>query len=414
MAGSTTNASRPKASRRTSVWSRLQSSAMSWSIPLGRYFGIPVFVHWTFTILLAFVGFSYFTATEGDLRATGMGIALILAVFGCVLLHEYGHALMARRFGVGTTDITLLPIGGVARLERMPEGPGQELLVAIAGPLVNVGIAIVLMLVGARLPSTGLMGGDFADGFFLLDYLLFVNLFLVGFNLLPAFPMDGGRMLRSLLALKLPYARATRIAASVGQLMAILFAFVGLLVIGNPLLLLIAFFVWTGAEGEARQVEERVSLQDVLVRHAMLTDYQSLRPHDTLATAVSALLAGSQPDFPVITEDGRLVGILSRRGLIEGLSRHGRDARVGDHLVDSGPTMIDINEYVLPALGPLRSGEIPCMVVVDHGHPVGILNLDNISEYLMVRTALMANGHPPSESDPNRLRGRETGTPISV
>ncbi len=221
---------------------------MSWSFRLGRIAGIPIFVHWTFLILLAWLVYGHWVAGH-DLATTLEGVGFVLAIFGCVVLHELGHALAARRYGVPTADITLLPIGGVARLQRIPEHPAEELVVAIAGPLVNVAIVAALYLLGVRWPGTPLNNEHhFLVSASFFPKLMYVNAFLVLFNLLPAFPMDGGRVLRALLALKLDYARATRFAASVGQLMAIGFGFFGLT--GSPMLLLIALFVWIGAEGK--------------------------------------------------------------------------------------------------------------------------------------------------------------------
>ncbi len=273
---------------------------MSWSFRLGRIAGIPIYVHWTFLILLAWLVYGHWAAGH-DAATTLEGVGFVLAIFGCVVLHELGHALAARRYGVPTADITLLPIGGVARLQRIPEHPVEELVVAVAGPLVNVAIvACCSPSASAGRGRRSATSGTPSSSASFLSKLMYVNAFLVCFNLLPAFPMDGGRVLRALLAMKLDYARATRIAASVGQLMAIGFGFFGLT--GSPMLLLIALFVWIGAEGEARMVQERVTLRDIPVRAAMLTDYRILNPSSTLGQAAELLLAGAQQDFPVMGE----------------------------------------------------------------------------------------------------------------
>jgi Zn-dependent protease len=222
---------------------------------LGRVAGIAVQVHWTFLLLLGWVALMH-TRAGGGLADALRGVALTLAVFACVVLHEYGHALTARRYGIGTRDITLLPIGGVARLVRMPEDPRQELLVAAAGPAVNVmlaaAFAAVLAGTGGRVPITGvtLFGSRF------LEQLMWINVVLVIFNLLPAFPMDGGRVLRALLALRMPYLKATRWAAAAGQTMAVALGFAGI-VLPSPFMVLIALFVFSGARAEARMVEQR-------------------------------------------------------------------------------------------------------------------------------------------------------------
>jgi Zn-dependent protease len=222
-------------------------------------------MHATFLILIGFLALSYWSVGQ-SVEAVLAGVGFILALFGCVLLHEYGHALTARRFGIKTRDITLLPIGGVARLERMPDDPRQELWVALMGPAVNVVIAALLFvwlsLTSGIQPITEL--GIASGGF--LERLMVINIFLVAFNMLPAFPMDGGRVLRALLALRLEYTRATQIAASLGQLMAILFGFVGLLY--NPFLIFIAFFVWIGAAQEASMVQMKAALGGIPVSQA--------------------------------------------------------------------------------------------------------------------------------------------------
>jgi Zn-dependent protease/CBS domain-containing protein len=357
---------------------------MAWSWKIGRVAGIPIYVHWTFLVLIAWLVLG--ELLEGhDLAVALEGVGFVLALFGCVVLHELGHALTARRFGVPTADITLLPIGGVARLQRIPEHPPQELLVALAGPAVNVAIVVVLLALGVRFP------GNMADADHLIKArfgpkLLEVNVFLVLFNLLPAFPMDGGRVLRALLAMRLEYARATRIAASIGQFMAIGFGLLGLTG-GNPILLLIALFVWIGAESEAVQVEERMVLKGVAVRAAMITDYRTLAPYDTLGHAAEVLLAGAQHDFPVVTADGQTAGLLTRSDLMAGLSRGGPDARVADFARTAVGT-VEANAPLGPAVARLRAGEGPCLQVVEHARPVGLLTLENIGEYLMVRTAL--------------------------
>ncbi len=334
-------------------------------------------------ILIAWVVYGHWAAGN-DLATTAEGVGFVLSIFGCVVLHELGHALAARRYGVATADITLLPIGGVARLERMPERPSEELVVAIAGPLVNVAIVATLWLAGVRVPSSSQDPQFLVDGSF-LPKLMTVNVFLFLFNLLPAFPMDGGRVLRALLALRMEYSRATNLAARIGQFMAILFGYFGLTT-GNPMLLLIALFVWIGAEGEARQVLERVSLRDIPIRSAMLTDYKTLAPSDTLGHAVGLLLAGTQQDFPVLGV-GQADRVLTRDALLAGLARGGNDLLVGDApLIELG--RVEIGEPLAPAIARLRQGGEPCLEVTEHGRPVGLLTIENVGEFLMVRTAL--------------------------
>jgi Zn-dependent protease/CBS domain-containing protein len=354
----------------------------SWSWKLGRIAGIPIYIHWTFLILLGWILFAGLSAGK-TVNAALVEVGFVLSIFGCVVLHELGHALMARRFGVQTSDITLLPIGGVARLQRIPEKPSEELLVAIAGPLVNVVIVAILYLAGVRLAIVVTDEHILLEGGF-LGRLMLVNAFLVAFNLLPAFPMDGGRMLRAVLAMFLNYGRATRIAAGIGQLMALVFVFLGLM--GNPLLILIALFVWIGAGAEADQVQERLELQGIPVREAMLTDFHVLAPADTLAHAAELLLAGTQHDFPVMDGE-QVVGVLTRESLMRGLAQGGRDAPVAEYAAaDVGE--VEVDSMLVPAVALLREAGIPCLQVVDDGRTVGLLTLENIGEYLMVRAAL--------------------------
>jgi Zn-dependent protease len=350
---------------------------------MGHLAGIRVQMHWTFLILIAWVVLEY--ALQGANPAEVLlGIVLVLLVFACVVLHELGHALTARRFGIRTRDITLLPIGGVARLERMPDEPRQELLVAIAGPAVNVVIAAALWLL---LEGTGSLTG-LADatriGGSLLGTLMYVNILLVGFNLLPAFPMDGGRMLRALLAMRLPYARATRIAANAGAGMAVLFGFAGLILV-NPFLLFIALFVYLGAQSEAHQTINRVALEGLTVRDAMMTRFTMLPEDATLGQAAEELLAGAQQDFPV-TADGRLLGVLGRSALVVQLRQRGPAATVGEFAANGCDTASE-GESLEEALARMREGHCNSIPVVRDGKVVGMLTLENVSELLLLSGA---------------------------
>ena len=382
----------PLRERQSGFLRGIEVSSMSWSWKLGRVAGIPIYVHWTFVILIAAIVLGYWAESHNLLTALEGG-GFILSLFGCVVLHELGHALMARRFGVPTTDITLLPIGGVARLQRIPERPVQELLIALAGPAVNVVIVGLLFFVfQVRFP------GDVGDPQHLVQArfwpkILEVNAFLAGFNMLPAFPMDGGRVLRALLAMRLPYSQATRLAASIGQLMAIGFGLLGLCVPQYFLLLFIALFVWIGAEAEATQVEERIALKDVPVRTAMLTEYHTLMPFDSLGHAADLLLAGTQHDFPIVsTTDHSFQGLLTRSDLMTGLARAGRDALAGDH-AKTGISSVEASSPLVAAVARLRAGQGPCLQVVDQGETVGLLTLENVGEFLMVREALAGEGN---------------------
>jgi Zn-dependent protease len=357
----------------------------SWNLRIGRYFGIPIDIHWTFWLLLVYVFYGSVTDDKTPTEAL-VSVLFVISLFGCVVLHELGHALMARRFGVKTRDITLYPIGGVARLERIPERPIEELLVAIAGPLVNVAIAGALFLGGVRLPEnagqpTALTRADF------LSSLLLVNCVLVVFNLLPAFPMDGGRVLRAFLALFMDYVRATRIAAAMGQFMAILFGFLGLS--GAPMLLFIALFVWLGASGEAGSVEQRYLLKDARVRDAMLVNYAKVRTNDTLGAVVQRLLGGSQTEFPVYDPvSEHAVGLLTRNILINSLATLGAGGLVSECPIET----LGVDKAKRPlvdAIQDMREAGQSCLEVVDErGQVVGLLTNENLAEFIMVQSAL--------------------------
>ena len=365
---------------------------MSWCWKLGKLAGITVQVHWTFLILIAWTIYAYGSSTQ-NLADTIEGVLFIFALFGCVVLHELGHALAARGYGIETEDITLLPIGGLARLKKIPEEPREELVVALAGPAVNLVIVLGLTLGGISLPILDSSSSDWFLQTPFLAKLLAINLMLLTFNLLPAFPMDGGRVLRALLAMRMDHARATRIAASIGQFMAILFGFLGLSA-GQPFLLLIALFVWIGAESEAAQTAERVIFSDAIVENASLRDYQTLRPEDSLEHASALLLEGSQHDFPVL--DGRRpLGVLARGQLIAGLAKEGRHALVRDWMT-SGLECVAPEDPLLDAVNRLRASGSLCMLVRAHDQDShqGLLTLENAGEYFLVQVALMESSNP--------------------
>jgi len=320
---------------------------------------------------------------NGTVAAVVEGVGFILTLFACVVLHEFGHALTAARYGIRTRDITLLPIGGVARLERMPEVPIQEQWVALAGPAVNVVIALLLFVwLQASGSSESVVQVGVATGGF-LERVMMANVYLVGFNLLPAFPMDGGRALRALLATRMEYTRATSRAAIVGQGMAIVFAFVGLQ--GNPVLLFIALFVWIGAGQEASMTQMKSALAGIPLRRAMLTDFRTLSSTNTLGDAVDLLLAGSQQDFPVLA-NGRIEGILTRSDLVKGLTRGGRNANVADAMKRDCPTA-EASEMLETVLARVQSRECHTVPVVENGMLVGLVTMDNVGEFLMIHAA---------------------------
>jgi Zn-dependent protease/CBS domain-containing protein len=366
---------------------------MAWSFKLARIAGIDVYIHATFLMLLGWIALMHWNQ-DRSLASVVNGVGYIVALFGCVVAHEYGHALTARRYGIRTQDITLLPIGGLARLERMPDKPSQELAVALAGPAVNVVIAAALFawLLASGWHESNDIGVTTGA---LLPRIMAANAFLVAFNLLPAFPMDGGRALRALLATRMPYAEATRLAASIGQGMAMLFGFLGLF--GNPMLIFIALFVWIGAGQEAGMVQVKSALAGVSVRSAMLTQFRALEPSQTLGDAVDLLLSGSQQDFPV-AESGRLVGMLPRSALMKALAAAGRDATISAHM-QRGCGAASPDEPLEPVLARLQDESCRTLpVLAPGGTLLGLLTLENVGELLMVISATRTGYHAPAST----------------
>ncbi len=356
---------------------------MKWSWNVGRYFGIPVAIHATFLIIIAWVMLLHWI--DGDtLRDMLIGVGFVLAIFVCVLLHEFGHSLMARKFGIETKDITLLPIGGLSRIEKIPEKPFQEFLVTAAGPAVNVVIAIGLFLwlwftsSVEPLKELSVTTGPF------LERLMLVNIFLVLFNILPAFPMDGGRLVRALLATKLEYTKATQVAATLGQGMALLFGFIGFFI--NPFLIFIAFFVWIGAEQEASMVQMKTVLGDTKVDQAMITDFKTLSIHDTLAEAADLILSGSQHDFPVMEND-QLVGILTRSDLMVTLAKQGKEFPIQEVMQKEFHT-VEPTTTLEQAFTELKECQCQTVPVISNGQLVGLVTMDNVGEFVMIQSAL--------------------------
>ncbi len=354
---------------------------MGWSAKIGRLFGIDVFVHWTFPLLLLFIAGS--ALMQGAPLAIALeGMLFVLAVFGCVVLHELGHALTARRYGIATRDITLLPIGGVARLERMPENPWHELWVALAGPAVNVVIAAGLLgslyILGnvTRALDVSLLGGAF------LARLMWVNVALVVFNLLPAFPMDGGRVLRAMLAMHTSYAKATRIAARTGQMMAVLFGIVGFMY--NPLLILIAVFIYFGAAQEASAAEFRSLIKGVAVHQAMIARPGTLSPYDRAEDAAETIAMGYQRDYPVLHE-GRIVGLLVGDDLFTRLEQgEPIEGTVSERMRPDPPT-IDAAAPLEEALAMIQEHNVPALPVTYYGQLVGLVTVDSLSRFANLR-----------------------------
>lgn len=356
---------------------------MKWSWKIGEFAGIGVFVHATFPLLLAFVALPAIL-NDGDIVGAIESILFILVLFVCVVLHEYGHALTARRYGIQTQDITLLPIGGVARLERMPEKPSQEFFVAIAGPMVNVVIAailfVVMILAGVAVPSLGLGFGN--ESF--IEQLFTINVMLVLFNLIPAFPMDGGRVLRALLASRIDYAKATTYAARIGQAIAVVFAIAGFFV--SPLLILTAVFIFFGAQGETQMAQQRSKLRGFTVGHAMRTNIRALAPYEWLSSAVDSIMSTAQQDFPIV-ENGRVVGILTRDALLKGIQQFGAYVPIAQ-VMRRDVTTVEANQPLGAAAETMQANQMMSVPVTNNGTLVGILTFDSIREFLTLQKIL--------------------------
>lgn len=358
---------------------------MKWSLRLARLAGIDVFVHWTFILLIGWILVSNLGAGRSWSESL-WSIWFILSLFVCVVLHEFGHALTGRRYGITTKNIVLLPIGGVANMEKMPEKPIQELWVALAGPAVNVLIAALLALV--LLTQGKLVVPESADAAisasnFLLN-LLVVNLWLVLFNLIPAFPMDGGRVLRALLAMRYDRVKATNIAAKLGQLLGIVF--IGLGLFNNVWLIFIGVFIFLGAGSEANFESTQAVLARYKVADALMRQFTTLHAWDRLDKAIELLLNGQGKEF-LVEEDNRIVGVLTRDDIIRGLQEGNREEIVG-RLATTNFAPLALQTSLKDAFEMMaRNGMSICPVLSDEGELLGVINQENIMELLMIAEA---------------------------
>lgn len=347
-------------------------------------FGVPVRFHFTFWLIVIWM----IVLTSGGRQSVAGAALFIFGLFLSVLLHEAGHALMARRYGIATQEIVMLPIGGLARLERQPRA-GEEFWVAFAGPLVNFFLG--LLLLGAAFWTGGGVSVEHwleAADANIASRLAVANLVLALFNLLPAFPMDGGRVLRSLLAERRPYEEATRITARIGTGVAALLALLGLLQ-GNFLLLFVALFIYIGAMQESMAATAQALMQGAKVRDAMVTDFRTLSHGDTIRDAAELLLATSQQDFPVLAGP-RVTGLLSRSHLLRALAAEGPDGYVASAMDRDFPRL-DPEDDLAEAAGALGSG-VNCALVFEDDQLVGMVTAENLSEYLVLKKLREARG----------------------
>jgi len=358
---------------------------MKFSLYLGKYRGIKVFIHWTFSLLLLWIIIAN-TQSGTPLADTGWTLLFILLIFLCVILHEFGHALTAQKYGIQTKDIILLPIGGLARLEKLPEDPKEELKVALAGPLVNL---VIFLLLSIILYFTGInfnfLESPKLDGSSIWLFLASANFFLAVFNLLPAFPMDGGRVLRAVLSFKMPRVKATEIAGGIGQVMAILFVFFGLF--NNPILVLIGIFIFLGAQAEVNQTKQHSFLEGFNVGDALMSKFPILAYDAPLQKAVDKLLDGQATHFVVVREDSP-IGTLSREGIILGLQEQHALINI-EKVTDKNPLKLEMHLPLEEALKKMAAENKKLALVYEGNHFIGILDQENISEFIMVKNALV-------------------------
>jgi Zn-dependent protease/CBS domain-containing protein len=371
---------------------------MSWSITIARIAGSEIRIHLTFLIFLAWIAIAEFIQGGSDAAIGSVGF--VVAVFACVLLHELGHAFAARRYGITTPDITLLPIGGLARLSRMPEKPSQEIVIAVAGPLVNVVIALVIILaLGAKFdPAAMAQIENPAPGF--LVRLAGVNVFLVLFNIIPAFPMDGGRVLRALLTFRMGRRRATELAARIGQGFAFALGFLGL-ISANAILVFIAVFVYLAAASEAGGVGLIEAARRLPAEGGMVRSFESLGPQATVDTAAEALIRTTQHEFPVVDGGGRLRGMLTRDAMIRAMKTSGPGTPVIDVMVKDIPT-VRMGQSLELAVKLMQDHSLPFAGVVDEGgRLVGYVSQENLYELMMLGDSDWAGAdrnQPPRKS----------------
>ena len=369
---------------------------MKWSWNIGKIAGVELKIHLTFFFLVIWIGLSTLI-NGGSSTAALMEILFILALFLCVVLHEFGHALAAKGFGITTRDITLLPIGGLARLETMPEDPKEELIVAASGPAVNVVIAglllITLLLTGTL--SQPLEISSFMNNFWLR--LLTVNISLVIFNLIPAFPMDGGRVLRSLLASQMDYVKATQIAANVGRGLAVIMGIAGFFV--NPFLILTAIFIWSGAGAEAQSVKVKAGLKGLRVQDALVTQFYQVDANQSLGQVFQGMLSTGQSNIPVVS-NGAYLGIIRRYDLMNALDRLG-DRAPAYAAIGLEPEGISPDRPLVNVLPKLNGAHV--LPVLEGRTLVGLVTPESVQQCLWMNKHRRKVDPQPPEEDVTRV-----------
>lgn len=355
---------------------------MGWSISLGRVKGTAIRVHWTFLLFLIWLGSTaYF---QSGANAAAGAVSFILLLFLCVTLHEFGHILAARHFGVRTPEILLLPIGGVSKLERIPERPKEELIMAAAGPAVTLVIAALLLLVLGGLPPAESTFKDTSPRG-VLAQLAVANITLFVFNLLPAFPLDGGRILRAVLAHFHGHLRGTQLAAVTGRVAAVMLGIIALSM-GHIILLLIAMFIFVAAGTEAGMEEIRGVMARVPARDVMITDFRRLPSTAVVAIAAEELIRTNQTEFPIVDSSGALVGLLDRDCIVKALAEGGGNTPV-TAAMRTGIPIVTESHRLDDGLELFQDGARAIAVTNAFGQLSGLITLENLAEQLMINRA---------------------------
>ena len=361
---------------------------MNKSLKLFTIFGITIKVHITFILLPALVGFMLLA--EGPLVVL-RGIIFTFIIFGFVTCHELSHSLVAKRFNVEVKDITLLPIGGVASMQGIPEEPKEEFLIAIAGPLFNLVMAALLFYPVYLIIGEGLRGMSFMnvveEGFSswksTLLYIFWINPILAIFNLLPAFPMDGGRALRAYLAHRLGISKATRIAVALGHAFALLFGFIGLMS-RWIILIVIAFFVYIAASQEERQIDLKMALKDYKVKDILNEEFISLSPDTPLSEALEMSLRASQYNYPVV-KDENLLGLLSIQDLLSTIHRFGKDRKVNE-VMSKKVITAKLDESLASVYNKMIKNNTKVVVILEDNNLKGLITLEDIARIYSIES----------------------------
>lgn len=356
---------------------------MKWSLYIGKLFGIKIFIHWTFLLLIGWISFLDYSMSK-DINQVLISVLFILAVFACIILHELGHALVAQYFHYKTKDITLLPIGGMARMEELPENPKEELLVSIAGPLVNLLIAAVIYpLIHWFYDVPSLFTTVFVTGENFLYNLFVVNIGLALFNMLPAFPMDGGRIFRAGLSFFMDRLTATNVAVKTGQVMAALLFFIGIFY--NPILAVISVLIFLFAQTENDAVRAKYILSNYTVRDVMSKDIDSLSPKDTISDAMKSVLERNTNHFLVL-ENNQVIGTINKKKIIRALNTGGMDSTVRFYM-NNNVRFLSSDTPMDKVYSERYSSENAIFPVIENDLLVGIIDVNMMDEFIVLKNA---------------------------